>query len=165
MTEDSRAVAEQSVRTPRFLPAAQSQSFRVFRYIAGAIVLVGAAVFLFLPPAWPVVTLGSGRTVTHVIVGHFVVPNESPVIRLRYQTELALDDTVALRAEALELWPRFRIDVERGGYVNAAFLAEGPPTGLCFRHRGFCAYRGFGHLVRKRPDGLWYFDEELMPVQ
>lgn len=117
------------------------------------------------PKPWATYTLPSGHKVTHVILGHFVVKNSDPVLRLRYETALPLSDSAALRREALELWPRFREKVERDGYNTAAFYAEAPPTGLCYRHQGICHYKGFGFLVRKNQDGRWYFADngELLP--
>jgi hypothetical protein len=117
------------------------------------------------PKPWAVLTLPSGHHVSHIVLGHFIVPNEDPVLRLRYETELSLTDTASLRREALELWPRFKVDVAEGGYKNAAFYAEAPPTGPCYRHQGFCRYRGFGFLIRKNQDDRWYFDDtgQLLP--
>jgi hypothetical protein len=132
--------------------------------IAGGIIAAAAIVISVWPRPWPVITTPSGRRITHVVVGHFIVPNDSPVLRLKYETTLPLSDTVALKAEARELWEQFRYDVQRGGYVNAAFLPEAPPTGLCFRHAGFCKYEGYGFLARRREDGRFYFSNDTTPL-
>lgn len=126
----------------------------------GAVALLAYA----WPRPWTVYTLPSGHKVSHVIVGHFV-SSSGAVLRLRYQTDLPLNDTTGLRRQALELWPWFRRSVERGGYNSAAFYAEAPPSGLCYRHQGICQYRGFGFLVRKNQHGRWYFHDtdELLP--
>ena len=116
------------------------------------------------PRRWPVITTPSGRRITHVVLGHFIVPGDSPVLRLKYETTLPLSDTLALKAEARELWERFRHDVERGGYANAAFLPQAPPTGLCFRHAGFCKYQGYGFLARRHEDGRFYFPNDPVPL-
>jgi hypothetical protein len=115
------------------------------------------------PRPWAVYTTPAGHKITHVVLGHFIVPNESPVLRFRYETTVPLGDTLALEAEARDIWPRFREDVERGGYVNAAFLAEAPPTGLCFRHQGLCQYKGYGFFVQKHA-GRWYFESDSVPL-
>lgn len=104
------------------------------RPLWATLIFGGAAFIAYMwPKPWLVYTLPSGHHITHVGLGRFVVPNDDPVLRLAYQTELTLTDTTALRREAIELWPRFRLDVDRGGYRNAAFLAQAPPTGPCYR--------------------------------
>ncbi len=61
---------------------------------------------------------------------------------------LPLGGTLALEAEAGDISPRFRDDVERGRYMNAAFLAQAPRrTGLCAWHLEFCKYRGLYRQV------------------
>jgi hypothetical protein len=128
---------------------------------------LGAAAFIayFWPKPWVVYTLPSGRHITHVVIGHFVVKYDDAILRLRYETELPLADTLALRQEALELWPRFRDAIRRGGYKSAAFYAEAPPTGFCYRHQGLCHCRGYGFPIRKNQDGRWYFadNDQLLP--
>ncbi len=65
------------------------------------------------------------------------------------------------KAEAQELWEQFGHGVQRGGDVNAAFLAQARPTGLCFRHAG-CKYKGYGFLARRREDGRFYFSNDTI---
>jgi glycopeptide antibiotics resistance protein len=60
---------------------------------------------------------------------------------------LPLGGTLALEAEAGDISPRFRDDVERGRYMNAAFLAQVQRTGLCALHLEFCKYRGLYRQV------------------
>jgi hypothetical protein len=139
------------------------RSWKRSAWITGLLAL-GVVLVLAWPSPWPVFTAPGGHQITHVILGHFVVPNEKPVLRLRYETKLPLADTVALKNEARDLWPRFREDVDRGSYVNAAFLADAPPTGPCFRHRGLCFYKSYGFLARKHDDGRWYFDGDSVPL-
>jgi hypothetical protein len=142
-----------------------SRSGRRTRPALIAIVLAAALLVMSIwPKPWPVVTTPSGRRISHVILGHFVVADDAPVLRLKYQTELPLSDTLSLKAEARELWERFRHDVERGNYVHAAFFPQEPPSGLCFRHVGFCVYRGYGFVVRRRADGRFYFDGDSIPL-
>jgi glycopeptide antibiotics resistance protein len=97
--------------------------------------------------AWAAYRAPGGHKTTHLVLGHFVVPNESPALRLRYRTALPLGETLALKAEARDIWPRFREDVERGRYMNAAFLPEVRRTGLCGWHPWFCKYRGLYRQV------------------
>lgn len=112
-----------------------------------ATLVIPIVAMLFWPRLWAVYTTPGAHKVTHVVLAHFVVPNESPVLRFRYETALPLGDTLALKAEARDIWPRFREDVERRRYMNAAFLAQAPRTGLCAWHREFCKYRGLYRQV------------------
>jgi hypothetical protein len=116
------------------------------------------------PRPWATYRLPSGQSVTHLILGHFVT-TAGPVLRLRYETELPLDDTTALRRQARELWPAFRAKLERGGYHRGAFYPETKPTGVCYRYQGLCRYRGFGFPLGKNQDGRWYFEDtdEVLP--
>jgi hypothetical protein len=128
--------------------------------------LVVAFLIVYLWPAEPtVLVVPSGAHVELLAVGHLEVLNERPVLRLRYQTDIPLTDTLRLRRQVRELWPWFKPQVERGGYVYAAFLAQAPPTGFCYRHHGICKYRQVGYLLSRRSDGLWYFagDSHALP--
>ena len=49
---------------------------------------------------------------------------------LKYRTSLPLSDMPALRKEVDEIWDRFVMDVEHGGYKTAIISANEPPKGL-----------------------------------
>ena len=55
--------------------------------------------------------------------------------------------THVVLAEARDIEPRVREDVERVRYTNAAFLAQPQRTGLCALHPFFCRYRGLYQQV------------------
>jgi hypothetical protein len=151
--------------SPEVGPAAMPrQGWKRPVWLTAAFGTVAFIVYIW-PKPWAVLTLPSGHHVSHVVLGHFIVRNDDPVLQLRYETELSLTDTAGLRQEALELWPRFKVNVANGGYKSAAFYAQAPPTGPCYRHQGFCSYQGFGFLIRMNQDARWYFDDndKLLP--
>lgn len=127
-------------------PAPRPRRWRRPAWITAALVIPILAM-LFWPRRWAADTTPGGHKITHVALGHFVVPNESPILRFRYEGALPLGNTLALKAEARDIWLRFREDVERGSYTNAAFLPEVRRTGLCAWHPWFCKYRGLYRQV------------------
>lgn len=64
-----------------------------------------------------------GQKITHVVLGHSVVPNEGSVLRSRDETALPI------------------------GNRHAGFLAQVQRTGLCAWHQEFCKYRGLYRQV------------------
>ena len=49
-------------------------------------------------------------------------------VDVEYETRLALDDTLGLHKEADELWEKFVVEVERGGFKTAVISAYAPDT-------------------------------------
>ena len=71
------------------------------------------------PPASPY-TLPSGKQIKITGTGrmHFTKGPDAPVMNC--ETDIPIDDKVALRKEVDEIWTLFKIDVEREGLTNAA---------------------------------------------
>lgn len=82
-------------------------------------------------------------------------PNSRSALVMNYQTDIPIDDRVALRKEVDEIWGVFQRDVEaanlKGGVIRATHL-EG--SGLVRNGKGY------GFVFVKREDGKWYCLED-----
>jgi hypothetical protein len=70
-------------------------------------------------------------------------------LTLKYRTQIPLTDAPALRKEADEIWDRFFVDAERGGYDNALISANGPETGSVITTN-----KSFNFVFQKK-DRIW----------
>lgn len=70
---------------------------------------------------------------------------------LQYQTDLKVADKAALRAEADEIWPVFKVDVERANLKNAIISANEVPQGFIIK-RG----NSYNFVYEKNADGVWH---------
>jgi hypothetical protein len=95
------------------------------------------------------VVLGSGKSVEIVSVGPLISTHGWSSLMLKYRTAIALNDISALRAEADEIWDRFVVDADRGGYQSAIISAEGPEKGLLVK-----TFDSYNFVFEKR-DGFW----------
>jgi hypothetical protein len=99
--------------------------------------------------------LPSGKQVKITGMNKMDFANSDPALVLNYQTDIPIDDTVALRKEVDEIWRVFQRDVEaanlKGGVIRATHL-EG--TGLVKNGKGY------GFVFVKREDGKWHCLED-----
>jgi hypothetical protein len=83
-------------------------------------------------------------------------PNGDSALVLNYETEIAIDDAAALREGVLQIWQRFRHDVEKagvnGGVIRATYF-EG--TGL------LRSGKGMGFVFARDAEGNWQLQESL----
>ena len=70
---------------------------------------------------------------------------------LQYQTDLKVADKAALRDEADEIWPVFRIDVERANLKSAVISANEIPQGFIIK-RG----NAYNFVYEQDPNGVWH---------
>ena len=112
------------------------------------------------PAAGQVMRLSSGDSVRVLGTGPAIVPNEKPGLLVDYNPFLSLDDTVALKREALALWSalRPRIDSLNPPFVVLRATTRKPQL------IGYQSVRNYGFVLEKRPDGKWYFLHEPTPV-
>jgi len=94
---------------------------------------------------------GKGREVT--VLGLMMLrvatnPSER-ILLLNYQTNINLTDVPALHKEALSVWEKFRPEVERLGYTEAALKANAAPTGFLIHFN-----KQYGFFFVKR-NGRW----------
>src|ERR1700676_3427840 len=79
-------------------------------------------------------TLGSGKTVEILEMGPLYLASGASALMLKYRTEIPLADLPTLRKEVDEIWQRFVVDAEHGGYQSAVISANEPPTGFIVTH-------------------------------
>jgi hypothetical protein len=81
-------------------------------------------------PGYQAQTLPSGKIVKVLGVTQMSFAKGDSALILKYQTDLPIDDIAALAKEADEIWPSFRVDVEKAGLSNAVMSATSPPNGF-----------------------------------
>ncbi len=102
---------------------------RLAAMIVGLFLALSTPAFAADAPKSTPVTLPSGKQVTIISVtqGHW---GKEPVIMLNYRSQLPLDNNLALRQEADEIWDRFVSDAEHGGFQSAVISAHGAAAEL-----------------------------------
>lgn len=101
-------------------------------------------------PGYRVMSLPSGEQVKVLGVAPMSFAESGPALMLRYQTDVNLDDTLALRAEADRIWVMFRVDAD-SAHVRAAILSANaaPSGGIVSRGRGY------NFIYQKDSAGTW----------
>jgi hypothetical protein len=112
-----------------------------------------AALFLLIAKsiafADQTVTLGSGKTVQVIAVGPLQFASGDSALMLKYRTVIPLSDMASLRKEVNEIWDRFVVDVEHGGYKQAIISANEPEKG------GLIAQNQGCNFIFEKRDGSW----------
>jgi hypothetical protein len=102
-------------------------------------------------PSYALKKLPSGREVKILSVGRiYSTQEEAWIIRLRYETELPLDNPAGLQVEIDDIWKYFRVDADQSGFKFAAVTAVEPS-----RVPGVEVHRQFGFLFVKDEKGTW----------
>jgi hypothetical protein len=118
-----------------------------------------SAVFLLSStcPAENVVeqTLPSGNTVKIKGITKIHFTKGAPALALEYETGIDIADVDALRRQAEEIWPVFRVNVEREKMDNAALKASAPKT-----ETGPITYRysSYSFIVTRKKNGTWHMN-------
>jgi hypothetical protein len=101
--------------------------------------------------------LPSGDSIGVIAVTAIHFNNGPPALMLKYQTSKPIQDTVALRKQADEIWLSFRPQVEQGGFKNAILSANDPPQGFIFTHNST-----YNFVFDQKADGSWHcsFDDK-----
>lgn len=112
--------------------------------------IVSAALLLALPAsAEQLLKLGSGTSVEILAGGPLQSAAGWSALMLKYRTQIPLTDVPTLRKEVDEVWDRFVVDAERGGYDNALISANGPETGSVITTN-----KSFNFVFQKK-DRVW----------
>lgn len=80
---------------------------------------------------------------------HF--PNGETALVMACDTDISIDDTVALRKEVEEIWGLFKKDVEGASLTNGVIRMVHPEGSGLITHS-----KGYGFVFVKRADGLWH---------
>ena len=83
-------------------------------------------------------------------IGKINFKASDPALMLKYQTDLHMDDTSALHAEAQRIWAEFRKDAERAKVQSAIVSANSAPTSGIVSHG-----RVHNFVYQRSGDGSW----------
>lgn len=102
-------------------------------------------------PPYETHTLTSGRKVKVLGEGRVNFEQSGPALMLRYQTDVPLADTAALRAEATDIWRDYESYADSSGVQGAVLSANTPPGGGIISRGG-----GYNFVYEKGADGHWH---------
>jgi hypothetical protein len=101
------------------------------------------------------IRLPSGDTLTVYRVKYWTFTNGDPsALQLEYQTRVAIDDTAAVRTEAMRLWPVFRPYVEEAG-TSTAFLTAADRHAATAGAAHLMVTHYFGTVLSRDSVGMW----------
>ena len=100
--------------------------------------------------SYQVVTLPSGKQIKVLGVGKIHFTESDPALMLKYQTDLSLDNKVAIQQEVEEIWQSFKVDVEKAGLKAAIINANEVPNGMVIK-----TGRGYNFVYKKTEDRSW----------
>lgn len=95
-------------------------------------------------------TLGSGKQVKTISVTPVKFSDGSTSLMLKYQTDLKISDSEALKKEVNEIWQEFKIEVERNNMKDAIVSANEAPRGFIAKQN-----KSYNFVFRKSTDGSW----------
>ena len=99
--------------------------------------------------------LPSGKQIKVTGVGRMNFPNGDSALVMNYETDIPIEDMVALRKEVDEIWSVFQKD------VDAAQLKTGIIRATHVEGSGFVKTgKGYGFVFEKRDDGRWHCSED-----
>ena len=99
--------------------------------------------------------LPSGKQIKVTSMGKMNFPNSDSALVLNYETDIPIDDKVALRKEVDEIWGVFQKDVE-AAKLNAGVIRATHFGGSGLVRNG----KGYGFVFVKRDDGKWHCLED-----
>ena len=101
-------------------------------------------------PRYQLKKLPSGKEIKMLSLTTMTYSSGPPAVIFKYQTDLAIDDVAALRAEANEIMGVLAVDAERANVTRAMVSASDEPKGMVFKQ-----VKSYNFLFEKRPDGTW----------
>lgn len=112
----------------------------------------------YAQPQYTARQLMSGRIAKIIMVGPVVyLGSKDKSLKLQYLSDFTVDDKRNLAKEAGDIWPLFRLDVERGGYTSAIISAlEKSKSGFL----GITTSRTFNFVLLKDKSGNWRCDSD-----
>jgi hypothetical protein len=94
--------------------------------------------------------LPSGEEIKVLGISRINFSASGPALMLKYQTDLKMDDTSAVHAEAQRIWAEFRKDAERAQVQSAIVSANAAPTGGIVSHG-----RAYNFVYERDGNGSW----------
>lgn len=82
-------------------------------------------------------------------------PQAGDALVLNYETDIPIDDKVALRKEVDEVWEYLKGDVEREG-LKAGIIRATHVEGILLK-----SGKGYGFVFVKQGDGTWQCTEDV----
>lgn len=101
-------------------------------------------------PAYRIVDLPSGEQVKVIGIAPLSLRDSGTALVLRYQTDVSIDDTRALRAEAARIWVGFQKEADKANVTSAVISANAAPSGGLIRHT-----QGYHVAYIKDSTGSW----------
>jgi hypothetical protein len=101
-------------------------------------------------PSYRPVPLPNGKIVRVLAMVPMHFSSGPDALMLRYQTDLKVSDTAALRKEVNEIWPSFQTDVEKGNFRAAIVSANEIPSGIIIKEG-----HSYNFVFKKVEDGSW----------
>lgn len=124
----------------------------VRRLALGGLVLclMASGCRLVEPPPHQLRKLPSGKTIKVTSVAAINFAEGGRALMMKYLTDINIDDRLALRREADEIWADFKLEVERANVSTAILSANSLPGGGIIQ-RG----RGYNFVFQKDASGAW----------
>lgn len=95
--------------------------------------------------------LPSGKDLKLLGMGKIEFKESGPALMLKYQTELSIDQKDKMRQEVEEIWPVFRVDVEKAGLSSAIISANTPNKGVAF----ISTNQSYNFVAKQRSNRTW----------
>lgn len=99
--------------------------------------------------------LPSGKQIKVTGVGKMDFPNNGSALVMNYETDIPIEDKLALRKEVDEIWSVFQKDVE-AAQLKAGVIRATHVEGSGFVKSG----KGYGFVFARRDDGRWHCLED-----
>jgi hypothetical protein len=97
--------------------------------------------------------LPSGHGIKIISMNQMGFQDGQVALVLNYETQVSIDDLTTLRAEAEEVWDKFRHDVEGANLRIGILKPVHYETSGVISKSG----RGYGFVIEKRADGQWHW--------
>ena len=104
-------------------------------------------------PNYSLHELPSGKKIKIQGMGIIHFTKDDPGLMLKYLTDIPIDNMDALRAEANEIWPIFKVDVEKANLTIGILSAQGPAEKVFGSI--ITTNRSYKFVWKQRQDGSW----------
>jgi len=104
-------------------------------------------------PNYSIHELPSGKKLKVIALGRIYFTEDEPALMLKYLTDIPIDDEEALRLEAKEIWPVFRVNVENAKLTAGILSAQGPAKNIFGSF--ITTNRSYQFIWTKQEDGMW----------